>query len=277
MEACNMNQIERLNNQCLDIKLKALEIALNSGSFGAHIGGSFSCIEILASLYELANIPDGNTENRDRIILSKGHSALSLYTVLWKKGLISDDELKTFDTPGTRFHVHPHRNKHFAVEASTGSLGLGFSYGVGVAFACRRNNLNNRIFVLLGDGECDEGIVWEAAMSAAHYNLNNLTVIIDVNGFQVDGETTSVMNSSSLVEKFKSFGFDVCAIDGHDIESLLKILPVRSEKPRAIIANTIKAHGISFLENNKLSHQCSLTKKKYQQAVDDIKKSYGLE
>lgn len=272
-----MNQIERLNKQCLDMKLKALDMALLAGSFGAHIGGAFSIMEIMACLYEVANVKPID-DTRDRIILSKGHSALSLYTVLWKQGYIEAEELMTYDQNGTSFHGHPNRNINRRLEFSAGSLGLGLSYAVGVSIACKKKGLDNRVYTVVGDGECDEGIIWEAAQTAAQYNLWNLTIIVDNNGYQLDGETKEVMSQEQIADKFKSFGFDVCMVDGHDIEALLKILPTQSEKPRAIIANTIKAHGISFLENNKLSHHCSLTKKKYQQAVDDIMKSYyGLE
>ncbi len=271
-----MNQIERLQKQCLDMKLKALDMTLASGGFGSHIGGAFSSMELLATLFEVANILPGE-ENRDRIIISKGHSVLSLYTVLWQKALLSEEELLTYDQNGTHFHGHPNRNLSKGIEFSAGSLGLGISYAVGVAIACKKKRLNNSVYCIIGDGECDEGIVWEAAQTASHYLLGNLTLIIDNNHYQLDGSTAEVMDQSRIVEKFKAFGFDVTEVDGHDIEALLNTLPVRKECPRAIIANTIKAHGISFLENNKQSHHCSLTRKKHQQAVEDIRKSYGLE
>lgn len=272
-----MTHEERLKTQCLEMKLQALEMTLQAGSFGAHIGGAFSAMEILCCLYEIAHVPDGTTPERDRIFLSKGHGALALYTVLAQNGFIPEEELKTFDQPGTLLHGHPHRNARYAIEMSGGSLGLGFSYAVGVALANKRQGRNNHVYAILGDGECDEGIVWEAAMSAAHFILDNLTVIVDENGFQLDGETKAVMDSSSLADKFRSFGFIVEEVDGHDIGALLKVLPVRHEQPTAIIAHTVKAHGISFLENNKISHQCSLTKKKYEQAVQEIRNAYGME
>ncbi len=277
MEGYNMTQIERLKRQCYEMKLKALDMTLQTGSFGAHIGGAFSAMEILSVLYEIANVPNGTIQERDRIFLSKGHGVLALYTALSKKGFISDDELKTFDMPGTKLHGHPHKNEQFAIEMSSGSLGLGFSYAVGVALANKRLGRNNHIYVILGDGECEEGIIWEAAMSASHFCLDNLTIIIDENGFQLDGETKIVMDTSSLAEKFRSFGFFVEEVDGHDIKALLETLSERHDQSTAIIAHTVKAHGISFLENNKISHQCSLTKKKYEQAVQEIKHTYGME
>lgn len=275
MEGFDMTKNE-LIKQCGEMKIKTLEIALNSGSFGAHIGGAFSLMEIMTAIYETIN-PSVDSDNRDKVILSKGHGALALYTALWKNGLISEAELNTFDTLGTKFHVHPHMNRICGIDASTGSLGLGFSFGVGIATALKKKSSENRVFIILGDGECDEGIVWEAAMSAAHYHLDNITVIVDLNGLQVDGETKTVMDSQSLAEKFKSFGFDVDEINGHNIEELLNALSKKHERPNTIIAHTIKANGISFLENNKNSHQCSLTKKKYEQAVMEIKQAYGME
>lgn len=268
--------IGKLESQCFNMKIKALEMALSSGSFGSHIGGAFSSMELILSLLEIANLSPNN-ELRDRIILSKGHSVLSLYTGLWQKEYITEDDLATYDTNGTSFHGHPTRNLKNGIEFSSGSLGLGLSYSVGVALACKKKGINNTIFCLIGDGECDEGIVWEALQTASQYVLDNLIVIVDYNKYQLDGETEGIISQQQIADKFAAFGFEVEEVDGHNIEQLLSILPKKSDKPRAIIANTVKAHGISFLENTKQSHQCSLTKKKYQQAVEDIKKSYGLE
>lgn len=271
-----MTQIEKLTRQCYAMKLKALDMALASGSFGSHIGGAFSSMELLSCLFEIANI-DPIRNDRDRVIISKGHAVLSLYTALWQRGYITDEELKTYDQNGTSFHGHPNRNLNKGIEFSSGSLGLGLSYAVGIALACKKKELNNTVFSIIGDGECDEGIIWEATQTASQYKLNNLTIIVDNNRYQLDGITVEIIDQSHLAEKFKAFGFDVVEIDGHDISSLLQTIPIKTEHPRVIIANTVKAHGISFLENNKLSHHCSLTKKKYLQAVDDIKSSYGLD
>lgn len=260
------------------MKLKALDMALSTGSSGSHIGGAFSAMEILASLYACANI-DVEDENRDRVIVSKGHCVLALYTALWQKGLIADDELLTFDKNGTAFHGHPRRNVSKGLEFSSGSLGLGLSYAVGVAMACKQHELQNTIYVLLGDGECDEGIVWEALMSIAHYKLNNMVLIVDRNGYQVDGPTRETLNIDSLEEKMKAFGLEVTTLNGHDVEALTEELSRKNlASSRVIIADTIKANGISFLVNNKMSHHCALTKKKYEQAVEEIKAEYhGME
>lgn len=269
----NNMDTQQLKKDCFEMKLKALDMALST-SFGAHIGGGFSAMEILRSLYAVANIPSMKDEGRDRIIVSKGHSVLAYYTALWKKGLISEKDLATFETDGTQFYGHPHRNLEKGVEFSGGSLGLGISYSVGVAKACKMKGLSNTIYVLLGDGEMDEGIVWEALMSISNFGLNNITLIIDRNNYQLDGPTDSIMKLSPLEDKLKAFGFDVDEVDGHSLESLVEILPKRNDKPRAIIANTIKANGISFFENNKISHQCTLSKKKYEQAIDEIRRAY---
>ena len=275
MEECEMReQIKRLERQCFEMKLKALEMALNT-SFGAHIGGGFSAMELMACLYEVANIPSMSEENRDRIILSKGHGVLALYTALWKKGLLTEEDLATFETDDTLFHGHAHRNIEKGIEFSGGSLGLGVSYAVGVAKACKKKDLTNRVYVILGDGEMDEGIVWEALMSIANFRLNNITVVVDRNQYQLDGPTSDVMNLFSIESKLKTFGFDVEVVDGHSIPELLNVLGKTSDKPFAIVANTIKAHGISFLMNNKIPHQCVLPRKKYELAVEEIKQAYN--
>lgn len=265
--------IKKLEQQCFEMKLKALDMALST-SFGAHIGGGFSAMELMACLYEVANIPSMADESRDRVILSKGHGVLALYTALWKKGLMAEEDLATFETDGTLFHGHAHRNLEKGIEFSGGSLGLGISYAVGVAKACMDKGLNNRIYVILGDGEMDEGIVWEALMAISNFGLNNVTIIVDRNQYQLDGPTAEIMNLLSVEDKLKAFGYEVETVDGHSILALLDTLGKSSDNPRAIVANTIKANGISFLMNNKMSHQCALPRKKYDLAVEEIKQAY---
>jgi transketolase len=270
-----MVECKDIEKQCYRMKLKALDMAYGVGAFGAHIGGGFSAMELLATLYNYANIPNLDDEKRDRVIVSKGHCTLAYYTALWQKGFIPEDALATYDKNATLLHTHAHENKQYGIEFSGGSLGLGVPYGVGVALACKRKGLNNKVYVLVGDGELDEGICWESLMSMANYNLDNITVIVDRNRFQLDGPTEEVMNQYSLEDKFDAFGFNVSTINGHDINAIIEALNVESDKPKVIIADTIKAHGISFLENNKMSHQCSLTKKKYEQAISEIKEAYN--
>lgn len=264
--------LRQLEHNCFEMKRKSLDMALNT-RFGAHIGGGFSSMEILAALYSVANIPSMRDERRDRIIVSKGHCVLAYFTALWKNGYLTEADLDSFETDGTQYYGHPHRDLDKGIEFTGGSLGLGISYATGVAKACRDKGLNNKIYILVGDGEMDEGIVWEALMSIAHFKLDNVTVIVDRNRYQLDGPTDEVLNLYSLEEKLSAFGFDVDTVDGHSLEALCSAYLRKSEKPRAIIADTIKAHGLSFLENNKMSHQCILPRKKYEQAVDDIEKT----
>lgn len=270
----NKELLDKLTQRCYQMKLKALDMAFSTGAEGSHIGGAFSAMEILAVIYDIANVNDMSSSNRDRIILSKGHAVLAYYTALWQKGFLTDEQLETFDKNGTLLHGHPHRNLELGMEFASGSLGLGLSYAVGVALACKKKGLDNRIFVILGDGECDEGIVWESLMSIRNYNLDNITLIVDQNHYQLDGPTEEVMNQYSLSDKFKAFGFTIQSVNGHDIDELYEVLLLR-DGYNVIIADTIKAHGISFLENNKMSHHTSLTMKKYQQAITDIKSAYG--
>ncbi len=265
--------LKKLMQDCCEMKLKALEMASTS-SFGVHIGGAFSAMEIFTALYAVANIPSTIESERDRIIVSKGHCVLAYFTALWKKGFLSEEELKTFETDGSIFYGHPNRNLKYGIEFSAGSLGLGISYAVGVAKACQLNHYNNRIFVLLGDGELNEGIVWETLMSITNYSLNNITIIIDKNDYQLDGKTVEVMNMNDLKGKFESFGFDTKIVDGHSIESLTEAFSLPSNVPNVVIAKTTKANGISFLMNTKQSHFCTLSGKKYNQAVQDIKTIY---
>jgi transketolase len=266
----------KLKQDCYEMKRKALDMALST-RFGAHIGGGFSAMEIMTALYAVANIPSMTDESRDRIIVSKGHCVLAYYTALWKKGYLTEADLDSFETDGTRFYGHPHRDLDKGIEFTGGSLGLGLSYATGVAKACKNKGLNNRVFVLVGDGELNEGIIWESLMSIAHFKLDNITVIVDENHYQLDGPTDQVMNLFSLEDKFSAFGFEVEAVNGHSLEELCPVLARHSEKPRAILAETVKANGLSFLENNKMSHQCILSRKKYEQAIEDIAKRNDAE
>ena len=252
------------------IRRRIIEIAYKAGKNGAHLGGSLSIVEILSVLY--AQINNLNDENRDRIILSKGHAALALYSILEYKGVLTREETETFETNGTHFYAHAPRNIGKGIEFSGGSLSLGASFGGGGALACRKKRLCNRIYIILGDGECDEGLVWEAAMSMSNYKLNNIIIIVDCNGLQLDGKTDDVMNSGSLEDKFTAFGFDVDVIDGHNLEALYYAFTSEAgDKPRAIIAKTVKGKGLSFCEGQYTWHHNVLTKELYQQALEELK------
>lgn len=267
-----MDQRVLLANQwAKEMRKRALDMALSTGKNGSHIGGGFSAMEIFAVLYSciikntLPVVPE-----RDRVIVSKGHCVLAYYTALWKAGFITDGELESFDKNGTHFYGHPSRNLEKGIEFSAGSLSLGLSFSVGVALACQRAGFNNRIYVILGDGECNEGLIWESLMAISHYNLTNLTLIVDSNGLQLDGYTYEVMNMFSLEKKFNSFGLDTYVLDGHDCEVLLKKLTQRASRSEVIIAKTIKGKGIATLENNKLSHHCVLTREQYEETLKTL-------
>lgn len=250
-----------------EIRKNIIRIGALSAVNGAHFGSSLSCVEILVALYENV-LKLNDSEFRDRFILSKGHGALALYCILKEKGMISIEELESFDANNTCFFAHAKRNLQKGIEFSGGSLSLGMSYAVGVALACR--NKGNHIYVLLGDGECDEGLVWEAVMAAANYELNNITAIIDKNELQSDGFVKEIMNTDSLYEKFQAFGWDVAEVDGHNIEVLKEQFIKRGEKPRCIIAHTIKGKGVSFMENNPMWHYKTLNHTQYALALHEL-------
>ena len=254
------------------MRLRALEMAYASGKNGAHLGGGLSAIEIFASLYGSVLNCDANdplNENRDRLVVSKGHCVLAYYTALNAKGFMSDEDLLKFEVNGEHLHGHATRELERGIEFSGGSLSMGMSFAVGEALACKMKNLSSRVFVIVGDGECDEGLIWEAAMAASNYNLSNLTVIVDQNKLQYDGPTTDVMNQQSLADKFASFGFDVEEVDGHDCIQLVESLNKKSDKPRCVIAQTIKGKGVSFMEGKREWHHGSINKEQYELAIKE--------
>ena len=257
-----------------EIRRDIIEMAYAAGNLGAHLGGSLSMAEILAALYIGTAKFDSNNlewEERDRIILSKGHAALALYPALAQAGILGKDELNTFKKNGSRLSGHPSLNGLPGIEYASGSLGQGLSLGVGVCLALRKkNNLSSRVFVLMGDGECDEGSVWEAAACASHFQLNQLVAIIDRNHIQYDGETSRVMSMEPMPEKWKSFGWDAQEVDGHNIGALLDAYGIKGSKPLAIIADTVKGKGISFMEGNWRFHNSRLSEAQYQQAVAEL-------
>ena len=273
-----MNEhIERISDLAKKMRRSAIEMGYAAGKKGAHFGGGLSCIEILACLY--GGIMDVDSkqpdkEKRDIFIMSKAHGTLALYTALAHTGFFQTDDLKTFTLNESELSGHPVTNIRRGIEFSGGSLGMGFSQGVGVALGYRRKHIDNHIFVLLGDGECDEGSVWEAAMSAAHFKLDRLIVIVDNNRLQYDGTTAEVMNLISLKEKFSAFGFETYEVDGHDVSELCSALQSavgdRNQKPKAIIADTVKGKGVSFMENQVGWHHGVLSAKLYQQAISEV-------
>ena len=228
-----------------------------------HPGGSLSCVDILAVLYKkILNVPvewdkSPNFKQRDKFVLSKGHASPALYATLANCGFFSKDLLMGFRMLGSKLQGHPSsRAKLPGVEVSTGSLGQGLSIGIGLALAMRLDKINSKVYVLLGDGEMQEGSIWEGLMQINQRKLNNLVVIIDKNNLQIDGNVQDIKSLDPLDEKLKAFGFDVQEIDGHNYDEIEKALQEAkmSDKICAIIANTIKGKGVSFMENNVSWH-----------------------
>ena len=272
--------IKELEKKVLQIRLKLIEMF----SYGKahHFGGSLSCVEIMTSLYfHKMNYSAKMMNNpvRDRFIMSKGHSVPTQYVILAMLGIIPIDELKTIKRLGTRLQGHPDMRKTPGIEACTGSLGQGLSFANGIALAARMDNLKFNIYVLLGDGELQEGQIWEAAMTTSHYNLNNICVIIDRNRYQSQGEIDQMMSIEPLKDKWDSFGWHTKVVDGHDIAKICKTLDLMNanrSKPLAIIAETIKGKGVSFFENTHKGHNATLTKEQYSEIRSKIQKSLTM-
>ena len=254
----------------------ALDMSLAAGKSAAHFGGGVSLIEILAVLYfAVMNIRKVGLQNdsRDRFILSKGHGVLGFYSALIEAGIISEEEKETFEKDGSFLLGHPVMNRDKGIEFTNGSLGMGLSLGIGEALASRIRNRQNNVYVVMGDGECDEGSVWEAFMAAVQFKLGNLTAIIDCNGYQLGGDTKNIMNLEKLSDKLKSFGWKVCECDGHDFKILYQIFTEErtTDKPLAVVAHTVKGKGFSFAENNNAWHHAVLTKGQYEKALAELK------
>jgi len=242
----------------------------NSG----HPGGSLSGVEILTLLqFEVMNIPSYDDPDRDRFVLSKGHASPLLYGVLEQKGVLTKEDLKSFRRINSKLQGHPDMNKVTGVDMSTGSLGLGVGSAVGMALAGKLDKKDYRVYTLLGDGEIQEGTVWEAFMSAAHYCLDNLCVIIDNNNLQIDGEINKVMSPYPIKEKLEAFGFNALEVDGHDFASLREAFDNAKQtkgRPTAIIAKTTKGKGVSFMENNASWHGTAPNAEQREAAIKEI-------
>lgn len=247
-----------------------------------HPGGSLSVADILTVLYfrEMnINPQNPNWEDRDRLVLSKGHCSPALYSCLANRGFFPVEDLKTFRNINSYLQGHPDKNKVPGVDMTTGSLGQGLSCANGMAIAGKMNHKDYRVYCILGDGEIEEGQIWEAAMAANQYQLNNLCVVVDNNNLQIDGTLEEVMSSYPIDEKFKSFGFEVIHIDGHDIEEIIKAFEVArnvKDKPTCIIAKTMKGKGITFMENQAGWHGKAPNDEQYEQAMKELKSLLSL-
>lgn len=265
---------KRLNETALEIRRSIIRSVYAAGS--GHPGGSLSAVEIMTALYfEKMKIDPKNPkwEERDRFILSKGHAAPVLYAALAEKGFFPKEELLKLRHVDAMLQGHPDMKGTPGVEMSTGSLGQGFSTSIGMALGAKLDQRSNRIYVLLGDGEVQEGIVWEAAMAAAHYQLDNLTAFMDYNGLQIDGNTDEVMNINPITDKWKSFGWNVVAIDGHDYDQIFDALEKAEStknQPTVIIAKTVKGKGVSFMENQAGWHGNAPKKEEAEKALEEL-------
>ena len=266
--------VKRLRKIALQIRRDVLLMTTRAGS--GHPGGSLSCAEIIACLYfhQLRYDPENpRWEDRDRFILSKGHSCPAVYAALSMAGFFPREELWTLRKVGSILQGHPDMKKTPGIEASTGSLGQGLSIGIGMALAARLDRRNYRVYVLLGDGELDEGQVWEAAMAAPHYGLDNITAIVDYNKIQLDGPVKNIMSLEPLADKWRAFRWHVIEIDGHDVRQVLDALDAAEEvkgRPTVIIAHTVKGKGISFMEHQVKYHGKALTEEELEKALQEL-------
>lgn len=272
--------LEKLNLEELQQKAKKIREDIIEEVYSAqsgHPGGSLSVADILTVLYfkEMNIQPENpNWEDRDRLVLSKGHCSPALYSCLANRGYFPVEDLKTFRNINSYLQGHPDKNKVPGVDMTTGSLGQGLSCANGMAIAGKMDQKDYRVYCILGDGEIEEGQIWEAAMAANKYKLDNLCVIVDNNNLQIDGTIEEVMSSYPIDEKFRSFGFQIINIDGHDIEEIIKAFEVAKnvkDKPTCIIAKTVKGKGVAFMENQAGWHGKAPNQEQYEEAIRGIK------
>ena len=271
-----VDDIEELKDIAKRIRIDIIKEVYSAKS--GHPGGALSIADILTVLYfnqMNINPKDPNNANRDRLVLSKGHASPALYATLAERGFFPADKLESFRKLGSILQGHPDMKHIPGVDMSTGSLGQGLSAANGMAMMSKLDKKGIRVYTILGDGEIEEGQIWEAAMKASHYKLDNLCVIVDNNNLQIDGDIKSVMNSYPIDKKFESFGFVVFNVDGNNIEELIKAFEsakVVKEKPVAIIAKTTKGKGVSFMENKAEWHGKAPSDEEYKQAIMELEK-----
>ena len=274
----NMDQSKELKLKRLanNVRFGIIESLYNAAC--GHPGGSLSIADIITYLYfEEMNIDPGNpkAEGRDRFVLSKGHTAPALYSVLAERGYFDKEELKTLRKTDSRLQGHPDMKGIPGVDMSSGSLGLGISAACGMALSAKAYGNDYRVYTIVGDGESEEGQVWEAAMFAAHYKLDNLVAVVDWNGLQIDGPVTEVMNPTPHDEKFRAFGWHVITIDGHnfaEIEAAFEEAKIVKGKPTVIIARSVKGKGVSYMENKCEWHGQAPKEEQYKIAISELEK-----
>ncbi len=270
----NNEKIRNLKTHAANIRKGIIEGTYAAGS--GHPGGSLSCADIMAYLYfEAMNVDVANPKmlERDRFVMSKGHCAPALYAALAEKGFFPMEDLKTLRHIDSYLQGHPNMDTVPGCDMSTGSLGQGISAAVGMAMAGKLDNMQYRVYAVLGDGELEEGQVWEAAMSAAHYKLDNLLTFVDYNGLQIDGNITEVMNPEPIADKFKAFGWNVLAVNAHNFEEIDNAVTQAKQtnnKPTVIIAHSIKGKDVSFMENEASWHGSAPNKEQKEKAIAEL-------
>jgi len=268
----------------MELKIKSIEYRKRLLSYikkanAGHTGGDLSCVDILNVLYNrILNVSPGtiNDPDRDRYIQSKGHSVEALYVVLADNGFFPETDLETLCQFDSDYVGHPTRNVN-GIEQNTGALGHGLAISAGIALAGKKDNMNYKVYTLLGDGELTEGSNWEAALFAAHYELDNLVAIVDYNKLQITGKTSDICRTDPLRDKFTAFGWEVREVDGHSISGLTEVFslaPFKAGTPGLIIAHTIKGKGVSFIENNYIWHHHVPTDEEYEIAIQELDDSY---
>ncbi len=265
-----MDNFTNYKNIALEIRKTVLRFIYQAQT--SHIGSNFSCVDILTVLYSIANIDKDLKEDRDRIVVSKGWVAATVYTLLAEKGIIPKEELETYCKDGSKYIGLAEPNVK-GIEAAGGSMGFGLPFGVGFALAKKIKKERGKVFVLMSDGEMQTGSTWESALIAAHHKLDNLFVIVDANELQAMGRVKEILNIEPLKDKWKAFGWEVQEIDGHNFEDIERSLispPFHKEKPMAVIAKTIKGKGVSFMERENLYHYKALSDEEYQRALKEL-------
>jgi len=272
-------RLKELEEKCCQIRCEVLKM-LNTACSG-HTGGSLSCIELVVALYNgimCHNPKDRNWAERDRFHLSKGHAAPTWYAVLADSGYFSKEELKSLRCLGSMLQGHPDMTRTPGVEMTSGSLGQGLSVGVGMALAGKLDKKDYQVYVLLGDGEIQEGQIWEAAMSAGHYKLDNLCALIDYNKLQIDGKVNEIIDIEPLKEKWQSFNWKVFEIDGHNLKEIIETCQKTKKvkgKPSILIAHTVKGKGVCFMEHVCDYHGVPPTDEEYERAIKELKMKKG--
>ena len=267
--------IQAIEQMAKRMRKRLLDISLGAGASSSHFGGGLSVVDITATLFGAImkyDVKNPQWSERDRFILSKGHGCLGYYTALAEVGFLTEEDIRSFEKTESPLPGHPVMNREKGIEFSSGSLGMGLALGIGVALAGKKRKSSYQVYVVMGDGECNEGSVWEAALAAPQFKLDNIVAILDRNNFQQTGSNAEIMSVGNLAAKWASFGWDIVEVNGHDVGSLYDILNKENDvgKPRAIIAHTIKGKGFSFSENNNDWHHKILTQAQYDIAVGEL-------